>query len=30
MSRSLYRCAALCTLTFVYPAVYTAVLPSAR
>ena len=30
LSRSLYRCAALRTLTVVYPAVHAAVLPSAR
>jgi len=27
---SLYHCAALCTLTVVYPAVHTALLPSAH
>jgi len=30
LSRSLYRCAALYTLTVVYPTVHTAVLPSTR
>jgi hypothetical protein len=30
LSSCSYRCAALCTLTVVYPAVHTAVLPSAR
>ena len=30
LSRSLYLYAALCTLTVAYPAVHTAVLPSAR